>query len=106
MKNKLAITLWNYKGGVGKSTISLILAEIAASKGLHTVAIDLDDQHTLAHTLGLAAPLFQNLQVKFALPAHDEADFVVIDTHQVLDNPTIDALNFADLVLVPVFTAV
>ena len=27
---KLAVTLWNYKGGVGKSTLALILSQIAA----------------------------------------------------------------------------
>ena len=45
----MIVTLWNYNGGVGKSTISLVLAEIAASNGLHTLAVDLDDQHNLAH---------------------------------------------------------
>ncbi len=52
--NKLAVTVWNYKGGVGKSTIALILAEIAASKGLHVVAADLDEQQNLANMLNLA----------------------------------------------------
>ena len=49
----MIITLWNYKGGVGKSTIALILAEIAVSKGLRTLAVDLDDQKTLTHALNL-----------------------------------------------------
>ena len=52
---KLAVTLWNYKGGVGKSTISLILAEIAATQGLHTLAIDIDEQQNLAEALNLTA---------------------------------------------------
>ena len=34
INEKLAVTVWNYKGGVGKTTVSLILAEIAAKKGL------------------------------------------------------------------------
>ncbi len=33
-KDKLAVTIWNYKGGVGKTTVSLILSEIAAQEGL------------------------------------------------------------------------
>ena len=42
--NNITITLWNYKGGVGKSTINLVLAEIIASKNLRTLAVDLDEQ--------------------------------------------------------------
>lgn len=41
---KLAVAIWNYKGGVGKSTIALVLAEIAAQQGLHVLALDLDEQ--------------------------------------------------------------
>ena len=59
----MIVTLWNYKGGVGKSTIALVLAKIAAYKGLRTLAVDLDDQHNFAHILSLS----------------------VVDTHNSLD---------------------
>ena len=42
MPNNLAVTLWNFKGGVGKSTIALTLAQIAAASGLRVLAADLD----------------------------------------------------------------
>ena len=39
---KLAVTIWNYKGGVGKSKISLVLSQIAVQNNLKVLAIDLD----------------------------------------------------------------
>lgn len=98
----MIITLWNYKGGVGKSTISIILAEIAASNGLRTIAVDLDDQHTLTHALGLTGSLFKTIEVRSALTDFRDADITIVDTHQTLDNLTINALKAADFVLVPV----
>ena len=47
-KEKLAVTVWNYKGGVGKTTISLILSQTAARQGLKVLAIDLDEQRNLS----------------------------------------------------------
>ena len=104
-KPKLAVTLWNYKGGVGKSTISLVLAEIAAQQSLRVLAVDLDKQQNLAHTLKLSAHLFPTLQVRSSLAqefAEEDFDFFVIDTHPAKDNTIAAALHFADIVLVPV----
>ena len=50
---KLAVTLWNFKGGVGKSTIALTLAEIAASSGLRVLAVELDEQQKLVLAIRL-----------------------------------------------------
>ncbi len=107
MNKKLAVTVWNYKGGVGKSTISLIIAEIAAQKGLHVLAVDLDTQKTLTHTLKLTGGMFSNLDVTAVLPDNtrrSDFDVIVIDTHQNTDKITADALMFADIVLIPIFT--
>lgn len=103
--NKLAVTLWNFKGGVGKSTIALTLAEIAASSGLRVLAVDLDEQLNLAHALSLVQHLFSNIQVNTALEsglADEDVDLFILDTHPAKDQTIIDALNFADIVLVPV----
>ena len=51
MFNNLAVTLWNFKGGVGKSTIALTLAEIAASSGLRVLAVEHNERHNLAHVI-------------------------------------------------------
>lgn len=103
--HKLAVTIWNYKCGVGKSAISLVLAEIAAQQGLRVLALDLDEQQNLAHTLTLADSLFPNINVRSVL-AHEFADenfdFFILDTHPSKDNTILEALKFADIVLIPI----
>ena len=99
----MIVTLWNYKGGVGKSTIALVLAEIAASKGLHTLAVDLDDQHNLAHNLSLTGSLFPSIEILSSMPEGKPGDLLIVDTHNTLDVRTVNALKAADTVLVPVY---
>ena len=106
MNEKLAVTIWNYKGGVGKSTVSLILSQIAAQNGLKVLAIDLDEQKNLAETLRLSRSIFPNIEVRTELSekfANENFNFYVIDTHPSKDESVIKALKFADIVLVPVF---
>ena len=105
MSEKLAVTVWNYKGGVGKSTISLILSEIAAQNNLRVLAVDLDEQKNLAETLRLSCSLFPSVEVRTELSekfANENFDFYVIDTHPSKDEIVMSALKFADIVLVPV----
>ena len=104
-KEKLAVTIWNYKGGVGKSTISLILSQIAAQNNLKVLAIDLDEQKNLAETLKLSQSLFNSIEVRTELKvdfADEDFNFYVIDTHPSKDETITKALKFADIVLVPV----
>ena len=105
MHSKLAVTLWNFKGGVGKSTIALTLAEIAASSGLRVLAVDLDEQQNLAHAIRLTDTQFPTLEVRTTLdPAFVDEDFdmFILDTHPSKDDTIKAALAFADIVLVPV----
>ncbi len=106
MNEKLAVTIWNYKGGVGKSTVSLILSQIAAQNGLKVLATDLDEQKNLAETLRLSRSIFPNIEVRTELSekfANENFNFYVIDTHPSKDESVIKALKFADIILVPVF---
>ncbi len=43
------------KGGVGKTTLSALLAQEYAGRGLRVLAIDTDSNPNLAHSLGLNA---------------------------------------------------
>lgn len=102
---KLAVTLWNFKGGVGKSTIALVLAEIAAQQDLKVLAIDLDEQQNLAGALSLSQRTFPTLEVRTSFApefADEDFDFFVLDTHPAKNNSIKEAICFADIVLVPV----
>ena len=104
-RDKLAVTVWNYKGGVGKSTISLILSEIGAEKGLKVLAVDLDEQRNLTETLKLSASLFPSIEIRTELKnsyADEDYDLFLIDTHPSMNEKVEKALKFADIVLVPV----
>lgn len=102
---KLAVTLWNFKGGVGKSTIALVLAEIAAQQDLNVLAIDLDEQLNLAGALSLSQQLFPSLVVRTSFEqtfAEEDFDFFVLDTHPAKNNSIKEAINFAYILLLPV----
>ena len=43
------------KGGVGKTTLSALLAQVYAARGQRVLAIDTDSNPNLAHSLGLDA---------------------------------------------------
>lgn len=104
-KEKLAVTCWNYKGGTGKTTIALILAQIAAQKGLRVLVIDLDAQHNLRDTLALCASSFPSIKVETDIPAGAadlDFDMFVLDTHPDMNDRVKAALSFSDVVLVPI----
>ena len=102
---KLVVTVWNYKGGVGKTTISLILSETASRQGLKVLAIDLDEQKNLSEALKLSQSNFPSIKVSTSLKkeyATEDYDFYVIDTHPSKDETVQSAMQFADIVLIPV----
>ena len=105
--SKLAVTLWNFKGGVGKSTIALTLAEIAVCSGLRVLVIDLDEQQNLTHAIRLTETQFPTLEVRTTLDtafADEDFDMFILDTHPSKDETIKAALAFADIVLVPVLS--
>ena len=87
--NKLAVTLWNYKGGVGKKTISLILAEFAVHEGQRVLAIDLDEQQNLAGMLHLTGDSFPSVELRNTL-------------RNYYAQTVLHALQFTNIALVPI----
>lgn len=52
-KQAITLTVGNFKGGVGKTTNSLLIAYTLAQKGIKTLVIDLDPQANATKTLTL-----------------------------------------------------
>ena len=101
----LAVCMWNFKGGTGKTVISMILSQMAAQKGLHVVAADLDPSRNLKRALSLSAGLFPTLEVIDGIPDPDDwpdVSLFVLDAHPDTSDVVKEALSFADLALVPV----
>lgn len=59
------------KGGVGKSTITALLARLSARRGLRVVAVDADEQQNLAATLGIGLEAAASI-----VAVADDADYV------------------------------
>lgn len=52
-KQAITLTVGNFKGGVGKTTNSILIAYTLAQKGINTLVIDLDPQANATKTLTL-----------------------------------------------------
>ncbi len=59
------------KGGVGKSTLSALLARQMGRRGLRVVAVDADEQRNLAATLGLDLEAMASI-----VPVAEDADYI------------------------------
>jgi cellulose biosynthesis protein BcsQ len=104
-ENPIAIAVSNRKGGVGKTTISSILTQIALSKTDKKVcAIDLDPQKNFTDSMSLFVKnnptLLNNLVIKDAIT--QEGDFIIVDCPPALENQTKMAIEFADIIIVPI----
>ena len=103
------IVVAGHKGGLGKTTLSILLAQIAAEQGERVAMIDLDPQQSLYDwwsqrpeddPLSVAdADYTQLAKAQEGLAA--QADLLIIDTppaHQAIIKAAIEA---ADMVIVP-----
>ena len=102
------------KGGVGKTTLSLILACAAAAEGLSAVVVDLDPQASAASwgdRRGPGAPVVVPAQAPRLARILDAAAgqgvaLAVVDTAPRAEQGAVAAARAADLVLVPCRPAV
>ena len=104
--SKIATAVLNRKGGVGKTTIAVILAEIALVRRNKVLAIDLDPSKNFTDALSQMQNAFKDsLRIKDTLEDSDaeaREDWIVIDCPPNLEEPSTHAINFADIVIVPV----
>ncbi|MBQ7666143.1 MAG: ParA family protein [Synergistaceae bacterium] len=104
--SKIAAAVFNRKGGVGKTTIAVILAQIALIRHNKVLAVDLDPSRNFSDALGFMKNYFKNsLRLKDTLEDSDaEApeEWIVIDCPPTLDDSSRKAVDFADIILAPV----
>lgn len=103
----LAVCTINHKGGVGKTTAALILAQTAAINGLKVLAVDLDPQKNLTDSIKFAHEYLKdsNIILSDTLRASDakkDFDLFVIDCPPRLEDVTRRAVDFADIIIIPV----
>ena len=105
--SEIAVAVFNRKGGVGKTTIAVILAEIALVRGKKVLAVDLDPSRNFSTALNfLKESSFRDtLRVNFSLEDSDAdapEEWIVIDCPPALDDPSKHAIDFADITVLPV----
>ena len=105
--SKIAVAVLNRKGGVGKTTIAVILAELALIRKNKVLAVDLDPSRNFSDALGFLrkSSYKDSLRVKTSLEDSDadsSEEWIVIDCPPNLEDASRNAINFADITVVPV----
>lgn len=104
--SKIAAAVFNRKGGVGKTTIAVILSQIALIRHNRVLAVDLDPSRNFSDALGFMKNYFRNsLRLKDTLEDSDAdstEEWIIIDCPPTLDDSSRKAISFADITVVPV----
>ena len=104
--SKIAVAVLNRKGGVGKTTMAVILAQIALVRHNKVLAVDIDPSGNFSDALGFMKNYFKDsLRIKKTLEDSDAdapEEWIVIDCPPNLDDESKHAIDFADIVVVPV----
>lgn len=104
--SKIAAAVFNRKGGVGKTTVAVILAQIALIRHNKVLAVDLDPSRNFSDALGFMKNYFSNsLRLKDTLEDSDAdapEEWIIIDCPPSLDDSSRKAIDFADIVVAPV----
>ena len=103
----IAVAVFNRKGGVGKTTLAVILAELALIHRKRVLMVDLDPSgnFTSAFNFLKNTNFRDSFRTKNTLEDSDaEApeDWIVIDCPPVLDDASKHAIDFADVTIMPV----
>ena len=105
--SKIAVAVFNRKGGVGKTTLAVILTEIALVRHNRVLAIDLDPSGNFSSAFSFLknTSFKDSFRVKNSLEDSDAdspEDWIVIDCPPSLDDSTRHAIDFADITVIPV----
>ncbi|MBQ6775724.1 MAG: ParA family protein [Synergistaceae bacterium] len=104
--SKIAVAVLNRKGGVGKTTISVILAQMALIRHNKVLAVDLDPSKNFSDALGFMKNYFKDsLRIKNTLEDSDAdapEEWIVIDCPPSFDEASNHAMIFADIAVIPV----
>lgn len=105
--SEIAVAVFNRKGGVGKTTIAVILAELALVHGKRLLAVDLDPSRNFSTALDFLkeSSFKDSLRVKTDLDDSDAdapEEWIVIDCPPALDDSSKHAIDFADITVIPV----
>ncbi len=104
--SKIAVAVLNRKGGVGKTTMAVILAQMALVRHNKVLAVDLDPSNNFSDALGFMKNYFKDsLRIKKDLEDSDAdapEEWIVIDCPPNLEEASRHAIDFADIVVVPV----
>ena len=104
--SKIAVAVFNRKGGVGKTTIAVILAEMALIRHNKILAVDLDPSRNFSDALGFMKNYFRtSLRLKDRLEDSDAdspEEWIIIDCPPTLDEASKKAIDFADIIIAPV----
>lgn len=93
------ISVWSFKGGVGKSTLSLMLASGFAAKGLRVLLSDLDEQQTCMTFYNNAKNC--PFEVIAGYPETSDYDILICD-HSPQRSDDNFPWEISDVVLVPI----
>jgi cellulose biosynthesis protein BcsQ len=98
------ITISNNKGGVGKTTLAVMIAETLLMRTDKRIcAIDLDPQRNFTDTLSLLDPAkYEERLTMVTGDIKPGGEINIIDCPPAMNAPTVDAIRAADVVLIPI----
>lgn len=103
----IKVVVFNRKGGVGKTTLSIILTQIALINGKSVLAVDQDEQANFSISvryLQNEINFMNSFTLKTSLSPRDldtPVDWLIVDCPPAFNDRSTFALRNADLILIP-----